>query len=288
MNTINDEPSTVVYLYKRFCPIIFDIIKDKVNWIEEDKKFETELQKREAKRVELKVEGFKVRASFIDVLIDCYKGNKSQIDFIAHLNDMVNDILQKIPNIHHKSLREMIKGKITNLKDWNYLNVCGELAILSALLKRGYKLIKIEADYPNRRNKDFLLEDPKGDLSFLEVINIHADSEKLDTEEDLMTFIFKRLTDKINYETEGVAKSENKIPLYFTPVFWFFDMNKLLKLYPFFVKFEAEYNQNCFEYPVSGLNSYIKLTDGENINLFPFGSITSLLKKSYEELQFKN
>lgn len=285
---IIDEPSRIVYLYKRFCPSIFNVIKDKINWVEEDNKFETELEKREAKRVELRVESFKVRTSFIDVLIDCYNGDKSQIDFIAHLNNMVNELLQKVPDVHHKGLREMIKGKLTNLKDWNYLNVCGELSILKALINGDYKLKKIEADYSNGRNKDFLLEDPKGDLGLFEVMNIHADSEKLEDEEDLKTFIFKRLTDKINYETEGVTKSENKIPLYFIPVFWFFDMNKLLKFYPFFVKFESEYNQNCFEYPVSGFNAYIKLTDDKSINFFSFGSITSLLKKSYEELQLKN
>lgn len=229
MKAMNNEPSRIVYLYKRFCPTVFDIIKDKINWIEEDNKFEIELQKRETKRVELKVEELKVRASFIDVLIDCYNGNKSQIDFISYLNDMVNELLQNIHNIHHKALKEMIKGKITNLKDWNYLNVCGELAILNALIKRGYKLIKIEAEYPNGRNKDFLLEDPKGDLGLLEVVNIHADSKKLETEEDLKAFLHKRLTDKIARETEGVNKGECKIPLYFTPVLWFFDMDKLIK-----------------------------------------------------------
>jgi len=280
---MKDEPSTVVYLYKKFCPEIFDLLNHNKVWIKEDIAYESLMTEWESQRITQNVEGILHDTSFIDVLLECEKGNPASKSFVSDMDFIVQKLIKTLPPHFHKRVRDILKGKLSNLKDWNYLNGFSELGVINTLLDYGFQLEQIEIKFPNGRPKDFLFKNKESKPVLVEVVNMHAHRIKQLTSSTLKKHIFYRLKEKIAYETEGVTKKEIGMSLMFVPVLWLLGVDNLLEMYPFFKRFEKKY-QYRFTYPVVGLCSYIDHTDGKNIHIHKFGTITSLLKKPYKEL----
>ncbi len=279
---LRQEPSTVIYLYKKYCPSLFDLLDDKWKiWIEEDNSYIKEMNNWEYERLVRSIEGIEHETSFIDILVEAEKGNTALKCFLSDMDTIVQKLMKTLPEIQHKRLKEMFQGKLKNLKNWNYLNPFGELGVLDSLLNYGYILEQIEVKFPNNKPKDFLLKDPLNKLITVEILNIHAHTVEKQTRRNMKNYILKKIKEKIDVETNGVRKCDLEFPLIFVPVIWLFGTNKLIELYPFFKKFEDSFSKD-FPYPVTGLCSYIDHTDGKKLHIHKFGTITSMLRKPFE------
>ncbi len=197
--------------------------------------------------------------------------NQFAKDFLQFIDDLVIETL-KIAE-QKKKFREIITGKITNIKDWNYLNPIGELALLRKLTLNGYKLKNIEdkQKIPTSSPKDFLFQDTKKNEILIEVVNIHLDDSYASLDE-LKDFLHAKTRVKIDKETDGLKGNNFDFIFYFQPILWNFNLSELNPYSNYFKNFASTFGRDVSKkFKTLGFCTFGRDSNGQ----FVFGEISS-------------
>jgi hypothetical protein len=152
-----------------------------------------------------------------DLLPHCNESEKRYLLMRKFLLDLFGELDSKLNKKEKELVRKTLFSVLTNF-DNKYLNFVGEIAVLNLLLKNNYKLVGVEVKIPNAKPIDFKLHKPDSNRHFnIEVVNIHYDTNKLESEEKIEEFLIKRINQKLESKIQNI-----KIPAHFflVPVLW--------------------------------------------------------------------
>lgn len=256
-------------LFRKYCPTIYSTLDKSIDW--------TKLNTRFKEKVKMRFDsGYK--DDFVGVLFNAENGDRYGVDFLTELDKIYNKVQKAFPEIGKKT-RELIKGKLTNLEDWNFLNAIGEILVINKLLDHPdeIQLLDIEKKTINGKPKDLFVCLKTGTRILIEVLNIHY----TDTVFDKNTFerhLISKTKDKIISETNGYVSEEDKNVL-FLPIIWRLDTDILSEHYDFFEQYEKSWGKlNGTEYQTLGFHIFLTLNKKDRIKKFVFGQVTNILK----------
>ena len=244
-------------LMEKFCPTIYGYLKNsKIDWKEIDKNFEENCL----------IPGIEHETNIFSILLCAESGNEKSKSFLKYCNNLARK-LEEYTNEKRK-FRNIIIGKFTNFKDLNYLNPIGELSALNSLINHNFELIRIEDQliFPNSKPKDFLVKAPSGKEYLVEVVNIHLRCH-IDNIDELKSFLYPKIKDKINSETNDIDIELAKSKLFFLPVLWNIDFHKFKIFNNFFKEFSKDLGRDIgTQYNILGVCTI--LTNEENEYIF--------------------
>lgn len=166
---------------------------------------------------------FGAEATLHDLVVQAEANNTIAKSFLSLIDGVFKDVLKFVPSQHHTRVRKAAMNLLSNFDTQTsaYLDPLGELKALVSLLKNsGYKLKKIEFTLPNGKSADYCLVHPSGREILIDVINIHFKGGKIRNETDLISFLSKRIQDKVEEKTKGIDFSKLGKKFMLLPVVW--------------------------------------------------------------------
>jgi len=165
-----------------------------------------------------------VQTTIYDLVLLADSGQKEGISFLRFIERLSKDLIKDVPARFHVRLRNSFVNLVSNFDDARsgYLDPIGEFtALLSMVTESTLELKEIEATLPSGKKADFCFVDSKGDrLVWVEVLNIHFQEGKIRTDNDLLTFLSKRIEDKLQKKLHALGcEAPNRI-FALLPVVW--------------------------------------------------------------------
>jgi hypothetical protein len=176
-------------------------------------------EKVEERTAQAQGETITVQATIFDIIIAAKKGNKTAKGLLLYLNHLFHDLSQILTVTDRQMVLKNIKSMLTRL-DWRFYDYVGEIGILYNLLATNkYRLLNVEEVQDNGKTIDFtVLVLGTSEVQLVEVLNIHLDSEKVETDPSaIKTFLTKRLSDKI---ADKQKKQDSPVEFTLVPVIW--------------------------------------------------------------------
>ncbi len=256
-------------LFRKFCPSIFSMLDKRTDWDKLNSRFKEKVYNRK---------GYDYKDDFIGVLFNAFEGDNYNAEFVVEIDKIYNKIQDALPEFS-KKVRELLKGKITNLEDWNFLNVVGELFVINTILNHpnDIQLLDIEKKTVNGKPKDLFVCLKTGRKLMIEILNIHYTEKSFDRE-TLEKHLISKTKAKILSETKGCLSEEDKNIL-FLPIIWRLDIEKLVEHYDFFERYENSWGKETgTEYQTMGFHILQTLNKKDEIQQFVFGLVTYILR----------
>jgi hypothetical protein len=247
-------------------PPLFDLLGDKNlsqrKWNKINKKLKTHVDQR---RKDFLANGnyLRIETNLYDIIIEAVlKENKSaeiMFGFIYYVFANLNEVLSP-------QQRELVRKTIYDLLtqfNKDYRNHLAELAVLSKLIGKGYKLVGIEKDRIwGNKTADFTLE-RNGEQTLVEVVSIHFDKGK----ERVVDFIKGKIIDKLDDKTNH---GDIHSPFVLVPMLWAFP-NELFEYHKLYKNGKIGLPPNVAE-PLG----YKQFLDDDNDIGFSFKAISQL------------
>ena len=205
-------------LASRHIPEIYKLIEQKKSsW--------NKLQKKFQKKIDSAVVGTQTESSIPLFLGRAELGEENFIQILKFIDTNILDLASKIPNNLQSEFEKMVVRMIQECDPQTqkkpnpaYLNWLGELLAINKLLEsEEYELINFETKLVNGKEADFELKSKSNEVSFVDVVNIHINMEKAETEEGLKKEIDDKLNEKITINFGGTDISDKFI----LPILWF-------------------------------------------------------------------
>jgi hypothetical protein len=136
-------------------------------------------------------------------------------------------IEERLPPEKHRDLRETIRRFVgTDDLDNGYLTGLGELTVLAELLSMPFvKVETVEPLLPNKKRADFKVTN-SGTTQFIEVVTVRLRADRLDSDQDVEDFLFKRAEQKLLDKRTDLPSEINLI--LFPVIFGADDVERLL------------------------------------------------------------
>ena len=212
-----------------------------LDWTHIDNLFSKKIADRVAQS---KGETIIVEATIYDIIVEVKKQNLQAIRLLDFFNKLLLKLSQLLTDTEKKLIKRNIRNFLTTL-DKGYLNFVGELAVLNNLIEsKDYRLEDVEVKLPNKKTIDFKLKKVKDENFILvEIVNIHLDSNRIETEEEkIRKFFTDRMTQKINSKKINLSSD---IKFFLVPVLWGTAAD--LKIYSDYFKKNKMHIQNVIE-----------------------------------------
>jgi len=174
--------------------------------------------------------GNAVENSISFLLIRAESGDTKAIKFlntientIIELMDLVSEDLQAdVRSTAEKLMKEIDPKPVANGPVAQYLNWYGELLSIHHILGTGaYELIRFDSPKENGGDVDFELRSKSnGQVSYVEVVNIHVNTDKALIPDALQVYLNFKLNEKYERKTKELEDSRG---IYILPVLWFDD-----------------------------------------------------------------
>ena len=272
--TINDfykmEESLVKINLAMFVPALVRLIgASPFPWKKFDELFNSEVKRRIEKG---NGEPVTVEATLYDIIIEAKKENNSAIGLLHFLNRMFEELSTNLNETEKAFLRKNISDMLGSMTK-EYLNYVGEIATLNNLIKtKAYRLEGVEEPMGNGKTIDFkLAKIESGKVFLVEIVNIHIDSVRVETDTELIHKFFSyRLQQKIDKKMYGLSGIP---PFYLIPVLW--GGYSEIKIYGDFFGSNKLNFTNVIE-PVS----YLMQSDGKGYFEHYFKSVSNLFSES--------
>lgn len=253
-------------LLEKYCPTIYSFTKrTRTDWQRLDTNFENSY---------LKV-GVKCESNIIGILLHAEAGDEFLKAFLIYSEFLASSLKEYADK--GKKFTDIIVGKFTNLEGLNYLNPIGELSVLKKLIDKNFELIRIEDKhlFPSAKPKDFLLRSPAGNNILIEVLNIHLKND-YQTTNGLKTFLFRKVAEKVNDETNGITPASAKEILFFQPVLWHVDLMNCKRHLAFFSDFKKTLGSEIgLHFNILGFCTFGTVNKKD----FVFGELTTFYEK---------
>jgi hypothetical protein len=211
-----------------------------------------------------------IQATIYDIIVETKKLNLQAIRLLDFFNKLLAELSINLTLEEKKLIKPTIRSVLTAF-DSRCLDFLGELLVLNNLMKsKMYKLEGVEQKLPNNKAIDFRLKSiVEGSYRLVEVVNIHLDSKKTNSDESLIrTFLEGRLSKKIADKKTTLKATD----FFLVPVLW--GGWKDIKIYSDYFKKHEMHISNVIE-PVSYLtfsdpndNSYVVHRFGNVSDLF--------------------
>jgi hypothetical protein len=250
-----------------YLPAIADIVGDTdFGWERIDKLFSNELVKRTAKANGGTM--MMIEATIYDIIIEVKKGNLEAIRFLSFFQRLSEELSINLTSEEKKIIKKNIRDFLTRF-DLKYLDYVGELAVINNLIKsKIYRLENVETKLGSGKSIDFQIKKIENGRSyFVEVTNIHLDSDKLENDDEkIKTFLDYRLAKKIE-------SKRSDTDFFLVPVLWGGWLD--IKIYSGYFKRNKMHLTNVLE-PVA----YVTFTDPKNekFYLHRFGNVSNLFE----------
>ena len=214
-----------------------------------------------------------IEATLYDLIVEVKKENSQAGRLLDFFNKLWEELSINLTSEEKKLIKPTIRNILTAF-DRRYLDFTGEILVLNNLIKsKIYRLEKVEEKLPNKKTIDFKLKCiADGSFKLVEIVNIHLDSSKVNSEENLIkTFLEGRLSKKI------AAKKLllDNVDFFLVPVLW--GGWKDIQVYSEYFKKNKMHIQNVIE-PVS----YLTFTDPNDISfvMHRFGNVSNLFNNN--------
>jgi hypothetical protein len=202
------------------------------------------------------------------IAIESVNGNKQALGLFTFFDRLFQELVKVLSDNEKKLIGNNIFNLLTNF-DSKYLNFVGEIAVLNNLIKSNqYNLIDVETKVLNGKSIDFKLSNKRNNENvFVEVLNIHINSNKVESDENkIKKFLETRINRKYTEKTSNLLPS---FKLNIVPVIW--GSAKVLEIYSSF------FRSNSLETPYSTEPvSFLTFTDDSGYYLHKFGRISQL------------
>lgn len=251
-----------------YLPAITDIVGDTdFGWERIDKLFSDELIKRTAKANE-NGGTWTVQATIYDIIIEVKKQNLEAMRFLSFFQLLLEELSMNLTAEEKKIIKKNIRDFLTRF-DFRCLDYVGELAVINNLIKsKTYRLENVETKLASEKSIDFKIKKTEdGKLYLVEVLNIHLDGDKVESDEKkIKIFLNHRLTKKIESK-----KSDTNF--FLVPVLWGGWQD--IKVYSDYFKKNKMHLTNVLE-PVA----YATFTDPKNEKFYfhRFGNVSNLFE----------
>ncbi len=249
-----------------YLPAITDIVGDiDFGWERIDKLFSDELIKRTAKA---KGGTIMIVATIYDLIVEVKKQNLEAIRFLSFFQRLLEELSINLTSKEKKIIKKNVRDFLTRF-DLKYLDYVGELAVINNLIKsKIYRLENVETKLASGKSIDFKIKkNENGQSYFVEVTNIHLDSNKVENDDEkIETFLNHRLAKKI----ESKRSDTN---FFLVPVLWGGWQD--IKIYSDYFKRNKMHLTNVLE-PVA----YATFTDPKNETFYfhRFGNVSNLFE----------
>jgi hypothetical protein len=249
---------------KLYLPAIINIVGDTdFDWKHIDKLFSNKLTERTA---EANGGTLIVEATIYDMIIEAKKQNLQAMRLLSFFQRLLEDLSINLTNEEQKLIKKNVRDFLTRF-DLRYLDYIGELAVINNLIKsKIYRLQRVESELSSKKKIDFeikRIED--GRLFFVEAVNIHLDSNKVESDDSkIRKFLDGRLMKKM----ESKRSDTN---FFLVPVIWGGWSD--IKIYSEYFKKNKMHLKSILE-PVS----YLTFTDPNNEKFYyhRFGNVSKI------------
>jgi hypothetical protein len=201
-----------------YFPELISFVGDSyLDWDYIDSLFSKEIDKRIRKANTDGTETIRIQATIYDLIVETKKNNLQAVRLLDFFRKAVAELDINLTLNEKKLVVPTIRSILTAL-DSRYLDFFGELLVLNNLMKsKTYRLEDIEEKLSNSKTIDFKLRYMANDsLRLVEVVNIHLNPEKVDSNENLIkSFLGNRFIKKIADKKKGL-----KIDFFLIPVLW--------------------------------------------------------------------
>ncbi|WPQ65209.1 hypothetical protein SIO70_10170 [Chitinophaga sancti] len=215
MNTNNGEFINAVKGNVAFyLPQLFEFIPESESfWNDADKRFKNKIQERLTLAAG---ENIQVEITIFDIIFLVKQGNIEAFRFLNFVRKMFSHLFNNLQPDERTMVKKTFKTILKKL-DLSYINFVGELAVLNNIMStKKYRLETVEASLTDSLNTiDFKVRDLKTNESHLvEVVNIHIDSDKVQTNPELIkAFFTHRLSKKLK-------SKQTQLPFELITVLW--------------------------------------------------------------------
>lgn len=176
-------------------------------------------------------------STIYDVVMQAESGQAESIAFLGFIEILCQDLKKHISQTHFSKLGQSINNLLSNfdVERSCYLDPIGELAVLLTIITESQlQLSDIESELPTGRRADFCFTNKEGGgIVYVEVLNIHFQDRKIQSELDLTSFLSKRLEDKLSHKLNGQKIVERDRIFTLLPVVWcnLEDVNKYVNVF---------------------------------------------------------
>lgn len=178
-------------------------------------------ERRRALKASLSTRGeFGAMTCVFDLLWKAAEGDGYALAFLDFIQRVTTEAINCAGQAVRPSVEKLVVTMMTSFGEERseYKNHLAELAVLARLAKESsFSLVGVERLLPNGRTIDFevLL---KGETNLVEVYNIDFVADKIQSSDDLRSFLENRLVRKLNAKLAGVEKVPGVVSL--VPVLW--------------------------------------------------------------------
>jgi len=278
-----DMPEDYIRLDKyllKYCPVLVDFVSlPERKWDVLSRRFGQRMNKI---NIGVSEQGALVAETTLhDLIVQAEADIAIAKNFLLFIDNVFKDVLKFVPAHHHAKLRQAARNLLSNfdIQRSAYLDPLGELKALLSLLKNSdYKLIEIEFKLSNGKSADYYLIHPSGHKILIDVLNIHFKDGRIRNEVDLLSFLSKRIQDKLGEKTSGVDFMQLGKQFKLLPVVWcdFKDVHEYTAAFD-----TVEANFGTLPFCVMGQTSM-----GDGSYTFHFSTVKRLIEAYQKQINY--